>query len=122
MAGGLIGTAQFPPAKPGGPPRPLHRLRRHPSPPHRDRPAGLGFQPCRQVALTDHDTVAGVPEALEAGKRLGVEVLPGIEISADYEDTGAHFWATWWTGLPLLQEVIDWFVAGRETRESGHCG
>ena len=42
------------------------------------------------MALTDHDTVAGVPEALEAGKRLGVEVLPGIEISADYEDTGAH--------------------------------
>lgn len=71
----------------------------------------------RAVALTDHDTVAGVPEALEAGKRLGVEVLPGIEISADYEDTGAHILGYLVDpASPALQEVIDWFVAERETR------
>lgn len=34
------------------------------------------------VAITDHDTVAGIPEALEAGKRLGVEVIPGVEVSS----------------------------------------
>ena len=28
----------------------------------------------RAIALTDHDTVAGVEEALKAGKELGVEV------------------------------------------------
>lgn len=33
------------------------------------------------VAITDHDTVAGITEALEAGKELGVEVVPGVEIS-----------------------------------------
>lgn len=71
----------------------------------------------RAIAITDHDTVAGVAEALEAGEKLGVEVLPGIEISADYEDTGAHI-----LGYlvepesPALQEVIDWFIAERETR------
>lgn len=32
-------------------------------------------------ALTDHDTLAGVPEAQEAGKRLGVRVVPGVELS-----------------------------------------
>jgi len=33
------------------------------------------------VAVTDHDTVAGVEEALAEGKRLGIEVVPGVEIS-----------------------------------------
>ena len=34
------------------------------------------------VAITDHDTMRGVPEALAAGQRLGVRVIPGVEISA----------------------------------------
>lgn len=34
------------------------------------------------VGITDHDTVAGVDEALEAGKSAGVVVVPGVEISA----------------------------------------
>ncbi|WP_145045458.1 PHP domain-containing protein [Paenibacillus xylanexedens] len=33
------------------------------------------------VALTDHDTVAGVAEALRAGEKLGIEVVAGVEIS-----------------------------------------
>lgn len=33
------------------------------------------------IAITDHDTVSGVPEALEAGKRYGITVIPGVEIS-----------------------------------------
>lgn len=33
------------------------------------------------LAITDHDTVAGVEEALLAGGRLGIEVVPGVEIS-----------------------------------------
>jgi predicted metal-dependent phosphoesterase TrpH len=32
------------------------------------------------IAITDHDTVAGVPEALRAGRRFGVTVIPGIEL------------------------------------------
>jgi predicted metal-dependent phosphoesterase TrpH len=34
------------------------------------------------LALSDHDTLAGVPEALAAGARHGVAVVPAIEISA----------------------------------------
>ncbi|HEY5584081.1 MAG TPA: PHP domain-containing protein [Ruminiclostridium sp.] len=37
------------------------------------------------IALTDHDTVDGVKEALEEGERIGIEVIPGIEISVDYK-------------------------------------
>lgn len=33
------------------------------------------------LAITDHDTVAGVREALKAGVRYGVTVVPGVEIS-----------------------------------------
>lgn len=40
------------------------------------------------ISLTDHDTVAGLDAALEAGKELGVRVIPGIEFSV--EDHGSH--------------------------------
>jgi len=33
------------------------------------------------IAITDHDTVAGVPMALALGQSLGVKCLPGVEIS-----------------------------------------
>ncbi len=38
------------------------------------------------IALTDHDTVAGVAEALEAGRAAGVRVIPGIEMSFEEHD------------------------------------
>jgi hypothetical protein len=42
------------------------------------------------IALTDHDTVEGVEEALAAGAETGIEVVPGIEISAEYPDSTLH--------------------------------
>lgn len=41
------------------------------------------------IALSDHDTVAGIDEALEAGKIYGVEVVPAIEFSVQ-SDTETH--------------------------------
>jgi len=40
------------------------------------------------VAITDHDTVDGVSEALAAGERLGVEVVPGVEFSVAFAGPG----------------------------------
>lgn len=34
------------------------------------------------LALTDHDITTGIPEAFAAGETLGIEVIPGVEISA----------------------------------------
>ena len=34
------------------------------------------------ISITDHDCVDGISEAIEAGKKYGVEVIPGIELSA----------------------------------------
>lgn len=42
--------------------------------------ARLGFT---HAAITDHDTCNGLAEALHAGDKFGVQVLPGIEMSAD---------------------------------------
>ncbi|MCZ7648106.1 MAG: PHP domain-containing protein [Planctomycetota bacterium] len=36
----------------------------------------------RAIALTDHDTVAGLPRALERARLRGVEVIPGCELTA----------------------------------------
>jgi predicted metal-dependent phosphoesterase TrpH len=41
-------------------------------------------------ALTDHDTVEGLPEAVAAGEALGVEVIPGVEISARFPGGTMH--------------------------------
>jgi predicted metal-dependent phosphoesterase TrpH len=43
----------------------------------RARMAGLAA-----IALTDHDTLAGVPEAVAAGERLGIRVVGGCEFSS----------------------------------------
>ncbi|CAL9751528.1 unnamed protein product [Musa acuminata subsp. burmannicoides] len=36
------------------------------------------------LALTDHDTMAGVAEAVEAANKFGIRIIPGVEISAVY--------------------------------------
>jgi predicted metal-dependent phosphoesterase TrpH len=44
----------------------------------------------RAVAVTDHDTTDGLFEAIAAGEELGVEVVPGIELSTTYEGKEVH--------------------------------
>jgi predicted metal-dependent phosphoesterase TrpH len=38
------------------------------------------------IAIADHDSVSGVDEALEQGARLGVEVIPAVELSIGFRD------------------------------------
>ncbi|MDR1099884.1 MAG: PHP domain-containing protein [Treponema sp.] len=40
------------------------------------------------LSITDHDTLAGWEEAAEEGKRQGLEIVPGIEVSAFDPETG----------------------------------
>ena len=42
------------------------------------------------LALTDHDTMAGVPNAVRAGASLGVRVVPGVELSATDDEREVH--------------------------------
>ena len=47
------------------------------------------------LALTDHDTVAGVEEAVETGKEIGVEVIPGCELAVKHDIGEIHLVALW---------------------------
>lgn len=44
----------------------------------------------RTIAITDHDTIGGIPEALEAARDTPLEVIPGVEISTRAGDTEPH--------------------------------
>jgi predicted metal-dependent phosphoesterase TrpH len=37
----------------------------------------------RVIAITDHDTIEGLHEGIQEGDKLGLEVIPGVELSAD---------------------------------------
>ena len=45
------------------------------------------------IALTDHNTVAGLPSFLAAAEGSGVEAVPGVEFSTDYGETELHILA-----------------------------
>ena len=42
------------------------------------------------LALTDHDTADGLETAIENGKKQGIYVIPGIELSSDYQGKDIH--------------------------------
>jgi predicted metal-dependent phosphoesterase TrpH len=66
------------------------------------------------VALTDHDTVSGLDEAAEAGKRLGLEFVRGCEIAVSTPYGEAHLLGLWLPErLPRLGPAL---AAWRETR------
>ncbi|WP_187977804.1 PHP domain-containing protein [Mycetocola sp. JXN-3] len=50
--------------------------------------AGLGT-----VALTDHDTTAGWPEAMVAAPEVGVNLIPGMELSTRHNGMSVHMLA-----------------------------
>lgn len=42
------------------------------------------------MALTDHDTIAGVEEAVAAGKSQDIEIIPGVELSTFFDEKEIH--------------------------------
>lgn len=71
------------------------------------------------LALSDHDTVAGVSEAMEAGRRVGVEMVPAVEISAIDVDAGRELHILGYridhTGAAITERLQE-FLADRERR------
>jgi predicted metal-dependent phosphoesterase TrpH len=73
------------------------------------------------LALSDHDTISGVSEAIAAGERLGVRVVPAVEISA--VDAGSSVprelhilgYDIDYTGAAMTARLTD-FLADREKR------
>jgi 3',5'-nucleoside bisphosphate phosphatase len=82
------------------------------------------------LAVTDHDTVAGVAQARATGERLGVEVLAGCELTAAVGGRVVHV-LLYGEGLlePDLADAVEVSRRGREERNraigerlEGLCG
>jgi predicted metal-dependent phosphoesterase TrpH len=82
------------------------------------RAAAAGVQ---LLALSDHDTIGGVSEAIAEGERVGVRVVPAVEISAVDADSEVprelHIlgYCIDYAG-PLMTERLTAFLADREKR------
>jgi len=71
-----------------------------------------------RLALTDHDTLEGIPEARAAAETADIELIPGTELSLDYEG-GMHLVVLWLEpGEGPLQDRLVSLQAGRSQRNA----
>lgn len=69
------------------------------------------------MALTDHDTMDGIEEAAKAAKELGIELVPGVEISTEYHDCEIHVLGYYVSPEhPRLKAMLEEFRDFRATR------
>lgn len=80
------------------------------------------------VALTDHDTIDGLDEAvlhadaLAAAGEPSVEVVPGIEFSTEYEKKDVHIVGLYISyNAPVFRDRLDAFVNSRINRNIKMC-
>ncbi len=67
------------------------------------------------IAITDHDTADGWAQALEAGERCGVRVVPGIEVSCRHRGGSLHLLG--YLLDPTAPELMLQLQASRTSRE-----
>lgn len=69
------------------------------------------------LSLTDHDTTEGLAEARAAADRLGLQLIPGIELSTDLGKADVHLLGFGFdVEARALQEFLRWQREGRLTR------
>ena len=69
------------------------------------------------IALTDHDTLSGLEEASEEAARIGVELIPGVEISAENKPGTLHMLGYYVDPSDAeLMETLSWLRGGRDDR------
>lgn len=73
-------------------------------------------------ALTDHDTVEGLDEAMQAAQGQPVTVIPGIEFSTAYEDKDIHVLGLYIDYQSLVfRSTLEDFIHSRERRNEKMC-
>jgi predicted metal-dependent phosphoesterase TrpH len=74
------------------------------------------------LALTDHDTVAGLDEARGAAAIAGIRLVPGVEISASWRGQAIHVLGLWIDPADRqLRERLDSQAERRRTRMRAIC-
>jgi 3',5'-nucleoside bisphosphate phosphatase len=74
------------------------------------------------MALTDHDTVAGLEQAERRGADLGLRLVPGVEISANWRAQGIHVLGLWVDPCsPRLRSMLDSQAERRRIRMRQMC-
>ena len=69
----------------------------------------------KAIAITDHDTIKGIPYAQKRAKELNIELINGIEFSAQYKDIEIHILGYF---LDITDKNLLSFLQGLEkTRE-----
>ncbi|MBU1611933.1 MAG: PHP domain-containing protein, partial [Proteobacteria bacterium] len=69
------------------------------------------------VALTDHDTLSGLQEALDAGRECNIEVIPGCELSVGAGSQSMHLVGLWTApGSPALTRSFEFVLKARAER------
>ncbi len=69
------------------------------------------------LSITDHDNLAAIKEASEYGRQVGVEIIPGVEISSDIMDREIHILGYFVEpGNPELERYLEFFRAERLKR------
>ena len=69
------------------------------------------------LSLTDHDTLSGLEEAIGEAERLGMEFIPGIEISAEFEPGTLHILGYYLNPSDrTLEDNLTWLREGRDNR------
>lgn len=69
------------------------------------------------VGITDHDTMGGVKAAEEEGEKLGIQVIPGIEISTECEGREVHILGYYCSAeSPSLAGLLEELRAARRRR------
>lgn len=76
----------------------------------------LGLQ---AIALTDHNTVAGLPDFVAAGQGSGLEAVPGCEFSTDYRGTELHILGLYLTPAHY-QTVTDLLEEAQREKEKSN--
>lgn len=68
------------------------------------------------IAITDHDTVEGLDEANDAGARLGVRIVPGVELSSHFEGEELHLLGLHLSNLEAMRDALADLQAQRVQR------
>jgi len=74
------------------------------------------------LALTDHDTIAGLEEARGAAAEAGIRLVPGVEISASWRGQAIHILGLWIDPTARrLRERLDSQAERRRARMRAIC-